>query len=690
MGHWSNRFLPDIVSDVLGITPNPRLSRGDNIRFGTHGSLSLQRKPDGSFVFFNHENTEDKGDAVTFVMKEKGLDMRGALEWLDREYGGRIPAEERHLNGYAANMSGVVYGDAPAAASKPVPPSPPSLTVVHDSVSPPPKKTLVGEWLYTDAQGNPTLRVRRFDFDDGGKTYSQAAFANGKWMPPREAKDAGHDVKNFPYRYAEWHNAPADAVIYVTEGEKCADAIKTLGLYSSTNAGGASKWTDDLATYFKGRRVVVMPDADEAGAKWRDAVVSSLAPVCASLSVATIGTHREDKALNDVEDWLKAAGNVTADEFAAEVKRIMVEVPPTAVATNGNKFLTSAEFSALHKPSSYLVDGIIEGGYLYTVTSPTGHGKTAVALDLAQRVARGVKLNGLEVDQGRVLYLAGENYSDVLKRHIVMAERWNYDHTNVDIHWLPGVMPTTEYAAAKAEIERNGPVKLIVVDTLQAFFDGQDSNSNAQVVEFMRKMRVFNNFPGNPTVLVLAHPVKGAATAQQCVPYGGGGILNEVDGNFNIWTDGETTKLHWTGKMRGTNFNPITFKLAEIESMAIADVKGRARVTVVAEPIGETEAEARETEAVMNMRLVMGYMAHHPGASFTEIARGLGWFKGGPVGTIPEKWRVQRIVESLVTEWKYATRGDDKRYHLTAKGHKRVAKGFSNMPESGKDETEEF
>lgn len=676
MGHWSNKFLPDIVSDVLGITPNPRLSRGDNIRFGTHGSLSLQRKPDGSFVFFNHENTEDKGDAVTFVMKEKGLDMRGALEWLDREYGGRIPAEERHLNGYAANMNNVVYGDAPAVASKPVPAlPPPSSKGVHDSALPPPKKTLVGEWLYTDAQGNPTLRVRRFDFDDGGKTYSQAAFVNGKWMPPREAKDAGHDVKNFPYRYAEWHNAEPFDVIFLTEGEKCADAIKTLGLYSSTNAGGASKWTDDLAAYFKDRNVVVMPDADEAGAKWRDAVVASLAPVCAKLHVATIGTHREDKALNDVEDWLKAAGDIGVDGFVAHVKGIMT---PVGKAAPSKFFLTSADFVATYRPPEYLVDGMIEGGFLYTLTSPTHHGKTAIAIDLAHRVAKGTPLNGREIEKGRVIYLALENDQDILRRHMVTSEVNGYSASETDIVWRGVKLPTEIYEAAKKEIEETGPVKLIIIDTFQAAFEGSDSNSNTEVVAFMRKVRELTQFPGNPAVIVLAHPTKNY-DPKNLVPYGGGGTLNEVDGNLTLWKEGgKEGKVATLGhtKNRGGEFEPINYKLEGVTSEVIKDAKGRSREVVVATPINETEADREINKTAEDSKVALGWLGRHKAkfSTQTEIARALGWLD--VVSGKPVRYKVSRALNKLedagYVERDALTGG----YRITGKGENFIKHNF--------------
>jgi hypothetical protein len=50
------------------------------------------------------------------------------------------------------------------------------------------------------------------------------------------------------------------------------------------------------------------------------------------------------------------------------------EIPP---------ILTAAEFMAGFVPPDYIIDGILQRGRQYALTSPTGHGKTAVALYLA-------------------------------------------------------------------------------------------------------------------------------------------------------------------------------------------------------------------------------------------------------------------------------------------------------------------
>ena len=52
--------------------------------------------------------------------------------------------------------------------------------------------------------------------------------------------------------------------------------------------------------------------------------------------------------------------------------------------TNGIPPIPSAaEFMAGFEPPDYIIDGIIQRCRLYALTSPTGHGKTAVALYMA-------------------------------------------------------------------------------------------------------------------------------------------------------------------------------------------------------------------------------------------------------------------------------------------------------------------
>ena len=82
----------------------------------------------------------------------------------------------------------------------------------------------------------------------------------------------------------------------------------------------------------------------------------------------------------------------------------------------GRPILDTPAFLATFTMPDYLVDGIIQRGRLHALTSPTGHGKTAVALFLACMMATARNIGALEVTQGNILFLAGENPDDLCVR----------------------------------------------------------------------------------------------------------------------------------------------------------------------------------------------------------------------------------------------------------------------------------
>jgi hypothetical protein len=99
---------------------------------------------------------------------------------------------------------------------------------------------------------------------------------------------------------------------------------------------------------------------------------------------------------------------------------------------------------------------------------------------------------------------------------------------------------------------------LVLVDTWQAYFDGRDPNNNAEAVSFTRRFRPLTLLKGQPVVIIAAHPPK-QAKDDSLLPYGGGGTLNEVDGNFTFRLDENgLCRLHWLGKIRGALVRPTS------------------------------------------------------------------------------------------------------------------------------------
>jgi len=137
------------------------------------------------------------------------------------------------------------------------------------------------------------------------------------------------------------------------------------------------------------------------------------------------------------------------------------------------------------------------------------------------------------------------------------------------------------------------PHALILADTLQAFFDGKNSNNNAELVDFLCRVRPMTKVRGNPAVIVSAHPVKSAGD-DNLVPYGAGAILNEIDGNFTLARHGKRVELHWQGKLRGLDFHPLSFQIETVCTRDVLDSKGRQIPLPVMLPVAAQSDEDKE------------------------------------------------------------------------------------------------
>ena len=336
------------------------------------------------------------------------------------------------------------------------------------------------------------------------------------------------------------------------------------------------------------------------------------------------------------------------------------------------RILTGAEFIAGHVPPVWLIDGIVQRGRLYACTSLTGHGKTAVWLHNACMVQAGRRIGHLDTFQGNVLILAGENPADLEARMIGMANAYNIPRERLP-YVLPGSFPLTEEQAEalKEDIHRIGvPFALIVGDTASAFFPGDDENSNVQAGEYARTLRTFSiECQGNPAVVVLSHPVKGAARGN-LLPRGGGAFLNELDANLVLWSDpmGEVTELHWCGKIRGPDFPALGYRLRQAPT-GLTDERRRPEMTVIAEPMSEEAVADHGKQTLANEDVVLWMLRRHPEWSYAQMCRHAGWLDDADQ---PMKARVQRAIRALDNDKLIICTRKGAPWILTEKGEKVV------------------
>ncbi len=177
-------------------------------------------------------------------------------------------------------------------------------------------------WRYENAEGQPVGFVIRWDKPNGKDVRPVSRTVDGRWtiggmMEPRPL-----------YRLPDLLKAQSGgggSPVYVTEGEKAADAARAVGLIATTSAHGsksASKadWSPLAASAID--EVVILPDADDAGERYADDVAGLLAKLNPAATVKVV--RLPDLPFGeggDMADFVALRGG-DAEAIKAEVKAL--------------------------------------------------------------------------------------------------------------------------------------------------------------------------------------------------------------------------------------------------------------------------------------------------------------------------------------------------------------------------------
>jgi hypothetical protein len=320
----------------------------------------------------------------------------------------------------------------------------------------------------------------------------------------------------------------------------------------------------------------------------------------------------------------------------------------------------------------YILDGILQRRFIYSLTAVTGHGKTAIALLLASTVSSAdpqVTFGGHAAEKGRVIYFVGENPDDVRCRVIGADSQRSDDPEQDRIHYIEGVFDIAALSEQLiAAIDKLGGVDLVIIDTSAAYFLGDDEISNPQMGEHARMLRSLTKLRGAPCVLVLCHPIKHVIDPSQLLPRGGGAFIAEMDGNLTLWKHDENlvTLHHSPDKFRGPGFEPITFKLEKITTTQLVDSKGRLLPTVHAVAISGREEEEQEASAERDEDALLAALGGKKVLSIADLARACRWLLANGE---PYKSKVDRVITRLLAT-KLVKRVRGNKYRLTDEGKK--------------------
>jgi hypothetical protein len=152
-------------------------------------------------------------------------------------------------------------------------------------------------------------------------------------------------------------------------------------------------------------------------------------------------------------------------------------------------------------------------------------------------------------------------------------------------------------------------------------------------------------------------------------PRGGGSYLNELDANFTTFAHGDkVAEFHWTGKLRGPDFEKIAFRFVTVYTNELADAKGRLLPTVMAEVVTDEQEAESEEKARWQENKLLAAMVAKPHGSLTDWAQHCGWvLQARPsVPPKPNKSLVQRVMKRLLDD--RLVRMEGRGYVLTKAG----------------------
>lgn len=471
----------------------------------------------------------------------------------------------------------------------------------------------VASWHYLSADGAVLAIVRRYDLDavdpETGKrkkTFRPFTAAGRPGMPdPRPL-----------YRLPSLNTA---SEVILVEGEKCADALASIGIEATTQMGGAK--ADPAKTDWSplaGKMVLVWPDSDDAGAGLLDRVRPALEAIGCTVAAVTVPAGKPRTW--DAADAVAEGEDIGA--ILATGRRPAPDKPKVPIYTR-------RQLREMKRPD-WLVDEILVERSVITIYGPSGSLKSFVAIDLSMCVATGTPWHGRDVKQGAVVYVTGEGRNQIDGRY----EAWERAHSysgDAPILTVPmGIaISSPEWVGHLIEaIEASDHPRpaMIWLDTLARTFGAGDENSQKDMNAFVQGIdRLRDHF--GCLVGVVHHTGKEETRGLR----GSSALYAAMD--TVIRTDRKpgrdmivalkNAQPHGKQKDAG-EFEDITFE-ARVVSLSAVDSKGRALTSLALQLAAAPAADMDPDQALPSQRRPQG-------ANQIAVMDALKKAKGEPLG----------------------------------------------------------
>lgn len=187
-------------------------------------------------------------------------------------------------------------------------------------------------WEYHDRAGNLVGVVSRWNKADGKKDIRPVSLTCMGW------KQEGMRTPRPLYRLPEVIEATGP--IFVCEGEKCADALRSIGLVGTTSPHGAQSASKADWSVLAGKtQVIIVPDNDSSGEKYASDVIAQLWKLTPRPAIKLLHLPGLPEG-GDIADWLEDRDAIEPDELRQTIEALAdaegLATGDTSPKTSGN------------------------------------------------------------------------------------------------------------------------------------------------------------------------------------------------------------------------------------------------------------------------------------------------------------------------------------------------------------------
>ncbi len=271
----------------------------------------------------------------------------------------------------------------------------------------------------------------------------------------------------------KFKNLDYKALVYLVEGEKDVETLRSNDLPATCNPMGAGKWREEYNKSLRDKTVIILPDNDKAGHKHAQQVASALFGIAKEIVIVNLPNLPEK---GDITDYFENGG--TADELIDLVAR--AESWKSSDVESKARSLTKFVFTPLselllepEEETSFVWENTLPRGGLSICSAKPKVGKSTMARNLSVKIVEGEPFLNRATLKGKVLYLCLEEKRSEVKSHF---EKMGVSSDDILIH--TGATPENAFVELAFAIAEFEPV-LVIIDPLSRVLRVRDFNDYA-------------------------------------------------------------------------------------------------------------------------------------------------------------------------------------------------------------------